>query len=147
MSYLILERKMERVSKRYLCPKNDRCPKITMMRRLCIRNLCLGHTDAAGKMRKRQDWTCESTKTRKNENATLNMWKHESAKTRKRCSRFLVFSFWWLHLSGQLSQRKCARKRNKHYKFQISVLKILNVWSIYRHLGTLGGKCMYPLVN
>ncbi len=41
---------------------------------LRIRNLCLGHADAAGKTRKP-----ENAKT-----PEANMWKHENAKTRKR---------------------------------------------------------------
>ena len=40
-------------------------------RQLCIRNLCLGHADAAGKTRKRENARIERVKARKRENAKL----------------------------------------------------------------------------
>jgi len=63
-------------------------------------------------MRKHEN--LKSAKTRKrhkkkmHENAEdVKAQQREKTNMRKRFSRFLVFSFWWLHLSGQVAVLTC----------------------------------------
>jgi len=95
-------------------PRGCRQQNVKTRKRVNARNMC-----------KQDDWTCESTKMRKHENLKsaktrkrhkkkmhenaedVKAQQREKTKMRKRFSRFLVFSFWWLHLSGQVAVLTC----------------------------------------
>ena len=95
-------------------PRGCRQQNVKTRNRVNARNMC-----------KQDDWTCESTKMRKHENLKsaktrkrhkkkmhenaedVKAQQREKTNMRKRFSRFLVFSFWWLHLSGQVAVLTC----------------------------------------
>lgn len=51
-----------------------------------------------------------------------------------------------LQITGQMNdapKNMCIEKQINISKFHISPPQILNLWSIYQHVGRLGGKCRY----